>query len=414
MARPLINITKRQALIFAFFLVLYEFLTYIANDMIMPGMIKVVDSFHGPESDIANSLTAYLLGGASLQLILGPVSDRFGRRPVMVFGAVLFLICTISIACSNSMTQFMVGRFFQGMGLCFIGVVGYATLQEMFSEMDAIRIISIMANVATVAPLLGPLLGAIVVHYYSWRLIFIVIGIFALVAVWGLWKFMPETVGELKRDGERIVRMSLSAKVIAANYIALLRNKSFIMGAIAMGLQSLPCILWIALAPIILMKEAKLSYIAYGLWQLPVFGACIAGNMLLHRMTHSGTVKKLVIQGSWIVSAGLLGMLVMPLCFGNQYIWLMPGNIVYFFGIGFASAPLTRLVLFSTSVVKGTASALMSIISMSIQALGLALGALIYASHNNIVLASYCLAIGVAYVAALVISYRGTTLILPD
>ena len=80
MPQPLINITRKQALIFAAFLVLYEFLTYIANDMIMPGMIKVVESFHGTEAAIASSLTAYVLGGASLQLFLGPLSDRYGRR----------------------------------------------------------------------------------------------------------------------------------------------------------------------------------------------------------------------------------------------------------------------------------------------------------------------------------------------
>lgn len=398
MAKPLINITRRHALFFAVFLVLYEFLTYIANDMIMPGMIQVVDSFHGVESDIANSLTAYLLGGASLQLILGPLSDRVGRRPVMIAGALLFLLCTIGISCSNSMVQFMLGRFFQGMGLCFISVVGYATLQEIFAEMDAIRLISIMANVSTVAPLLGPLLGAFVVHYYSWRLIFVIVGFFALIALWGLWKFMPETVGEIKHDGEKIERMLLSTRVILENYMALMRNKQFITGSIATGLLALPCIIWIALAPIILMKEAHLSYVGYGLWQIPVFGACILGNILLHRMTHKHLVKRLVIIGSWMMSVGLLGMFILPLVLGRHYLWLMPGNIIYFLGVGFVSAPLTRLVLFSTHVMKGTASALMSIISMAIQALGLALAALLYASHNNIVLAGYCFVIGIFYV----------------
>lgn len=134
MPQPLINITRKHAFTYAMFLVLYEFLTYIANDMVMPGMIHVVDSFHGPESAIASSLTAYVLGGASLQLFLGPFSDRYGRRPVMIFGAFFFFLCTLFIACSNSIDQFLVARFFQGMGLCFICVVGYATLQEIFQK----------------------------------------------------------------------------------------------------------------------------------------------------------------------------------------------------------------------------------------------------------------------------------------
>lgn len=401
MPQPLIYITRRKAMLFALFLVLYEFLTYIANDMIMPGMIRVVELFHGTESDIANSFTVYLLGGASLQLILGPLSDRFGRRPVMLLGASLFFFCTVMIGCSNSMGQFMVGRFFQGMGLCFIGVVGYATLQEIFAEMDAIRLIAIMASVGVLAPLLGPLLGAMCIHYFSWRVIFGVIGCFALVSLWGLWVFMPETVDVIRRNGEKMPRMSLMPSVIASNYKALLLNKSFMLGSFALGFELLPCLVWIALSPIILIKMANLSYIEYGLWQLPIFGACILGNIVLRRMTHRSTLKQLVVIGSSILVVGLMIMFVLPLLFGNYYMWLIPGILIYFFGSGFVGAPLNRMVLYSTSMTKGTASAVMSMIEMCLQAAGLALVNVFYASHSNLILSSYCLLVGVLYIVSI-------------
>ena len=73
MPQPLIHITRKSAFIFAGFLVLYEFLTYVANDMIMPGMVPVVRAFHAPESAIATSFTAYVLGGASLQTVTDDV-----------------------------------------------------------------------------------------------------------------------------------------------------------------------------------------------------------------------------------------------------------------------------------------------------------------------------------------------------
>jgi DHA1 family multidrug/chloramphenicol efflux transport protein-like MFS transporter len=402
MTQPLIQITKRQSLIFAFFLLLYEFLTYIANDMIMPGMIKVVESFHGAESNIANSLTAYLLGGSSLQLILGPLSDRFGRRPVMLFGTALFFLCTIGIASSNSMEQFMLGRFFQGMGLCFIGVVGYAALQEIFAEMDAIRLTSLMASVALVAPLIGPLLGAVFIHYYPWRWIFIVIASLTLFTFWGLWRYMPETIGALRRDGETLTRMTLTPKVIFLNYKTLLHNASYMNGTLALGLQVLPCIVWIALAPIIFVTKAHLSFIAYGLWQIPVFSACIFGNLVLHRMTYRRSITKLVNIGAIIIIAGLLSMFILPLLFGDIYFWLIPGILIYFFGLGFAGSPLYRLVLYSTPVMKGTASALMTMIGMLIQAVGLALANLLYTTHNNIILAFYCVVVGLLYIVLLV------------
>lgn len=402
MQQPLINISRKQALHFACFLVLYEFLTYIANDMIMPGMIKVVESFHGPESAIATSLTAYVLGGASLQLFLGPLSDRYGRRPIMLFGALFFLLCTIMIACSNSINHFLAARFFQGMGLCFIGVIGYATLQEIFAEMDAVRLISIMANVSTTAPLLGPLLGAVFIHYFSWRLIFVLISFFALLALWGLWRFMPEPVGQTKRDGEMIPRISLSPRTVAVNYIHLFKNLPFLLGSIALGLMALPCLAWIALAPIILVSGAKLSVLQYALWQIPVFGATIMGNWLLQHLSYRGTLRKILLIGSIIIGVGLLISFLLPLLINSHFFWLMPGLIMYFFGLGVAGAPLNRLILFSTPIGKGTTSALMSMISMCIQALGIEIANYFYQSHSNILFGLYCALAAVGYFAFLV------------
>lgn len=397
MPKLLINVSQRQAFSFAIFLVMYEFLTYIANDMIMPGMISVVASFHGSESTIATSLTAYMMGGASLQLLLGPLSDRYGRRPVMLFGAMFFFFCTVFIACSWSMGQFLVARFFQGMGLGFIGVVGYATLQEIFAEMDAIRLIAIMANVSILAPLLGPLLGAIVIHYMSWRMIFVAIGAGALVALWGLWRFMPESVGQMKSDGTEIKRMSFSPRAIFDNYKVLFLNPSFMLGSIALGVLGIPCLAWIALAPIILVTNAHLSVIEYSFWQIPVFGACILGNVFLHRMTHHRSVNTLIWIGSITSIVSLLLTLIVPLVMGHAFLWLMPGLIVYFFGLGVTGAPLSRFILFSTSVSKGTASALMSMVSMCIQGGGIELANIFYRTHNNGRFGLYCALMAMVY-----------------
>lgn len=397
MPKPLINITRNHAYVFAIFLVLYEFLTYIANDMIMPGMINVVNEFHASESLIATSLTAYVLGGASLQLFLGPLSDRYGRRPVMMIGAFFFFLCTVIIGCSHSIDQFMVFRFFQGMGLCFISVVGYATLQEIFDEMDAIRLISIMSNVSILAPLLGPLLGAVFVHYFSWRIIFVIIAAFAVLALWGLWRFMPESLGQITRNGNEIKITSLAPKVIALNYKNLLFNRSFMLGSLALGLLSIPCVAWIALAPVILVLDAKLTMIEYGIWQIPVFGAYIVGNVYLQRMTRGNNIEKLIRIGSITTTLGLVSMFVLPVFLGNNFKWLMPGLIVYFLGYGIVGAPFSRFILFSTPVSKGTASALFSMLTMVIQGLGIEAANILYLTHNNQIFGISCAILGIAY-----------------
>ena len=405
MSHPLIAISRKQALLFACFLVLYEFLTYIANDMIMPGMLHVAKHFSAPESTVATSLTVYILGGASLQLILGPLSDSYGRRPLMLAGAGLFFVFTLLIACSNSMSQFLIARFFQGMGLCFIGVIGYATIQEIFDEMDAIRLIAIMANAAILAPLLGPLLGAIIIYYTSWRLIFIMIAAFALVAFWGLWHFMPEPIGQSKKDGTLIPKTPFSAQLMFKNYKVLYTNIPFCLSAFAMGLVGIPCIAWIALSPIILVKEAKLSVIQYGLWQLPVFGATILGNWFLHRLTYKHEIKKIVYWGCILLSIGLLLTALLPYLLGNDYHYLLPGIIIYFFALSVINSPLNRFCLYLTSVSKGTVSALISLSVMIIGAVGIEIASTYYKNHSNLNFGLFCVAVGTLFLLCTALAF---------
>lgn len=406
MSEPLISISRRQAITFACFLVFYEFLTYIANDMIMPGMISVVKAFNAPEYMVATSLTVYILGGASLQVLLGPLSDAHGRRPLMLIGSALFVVFTVFIACSNSMNQFLVARFFQGMGLCFIGVIGYATIQEIFEEMDAVRLIAIMANAAILAPLLGPLLGAIVIHYTTWRLIFFVIAGFALLALWGLWKYMPEPIGQVKRDGQIIEKAHFSAKVMFSNYKALFTNPEFCYCALATGFVGIPCIAWIALAPIILIVEANLSVIEYGLWQLPVFGATILGNWFLHKLTYKYKLEQIIGLGGILIIVGLLLAALLPYLFGNDYKMLIPGVVIYFFALSIINAPLNRYCLFVTSVSKGTASAVVSLSVMIIGALGIEVANVFYKTHSNLYFALYCNVVAVITILFIVLTFH--------
>ncbi len=406
MAKPLIPISYRQAILFMTYFVLYEFLTYIANDMIMPGMIQVVHTFHAPETAVASSLVAYILGGATLQIFLGPLSDTYGRRPVMLIGAALFFMLTLIIALTQTMEQFLIARFFQGMGLCFISVVGYATLHEMFCDKDAIRLSSIMGNVAITAPLLGPLAGALLVHHMGWRAIFFTIAAFSLLSLWGLWRYMPEPIGQIKEDGQRIEPASIAPKAIASNYYQLCMNPSFMLGAFIFGLLGVPCVIWIALAPVMMMNAAHVSVIEYGIWQLPIFTAAILGNVVLQRMTHRFSIIQMVWIGSLIAVLSLFSMVGCSWVFGDNFRWLVPGLMVYFFGYALAAAPLYRYILFSTEITKGTASALNSMLLMVIQAIGVGVANHLYIGHSNLHLSMLCALIGVVYLVGWYGLYR--------
>ena len=90
-------------------------------------------------------------------------------------------------------------------------------------------------------------------------------------------------------------------------------------------------------------------------------------------------------------------MFALPLYLGSSFEWLMPGMILYFLGAGIIAAPLSRFTLFLSSVSKGTASALLSMIGMSIQAMGIEIANCVYSTHNNGYFSFYCLIVGITY-----------------
>lgn len=385
----------RQALLFPLCLVLYEFATYIGNDMIQPGMLSVVEEFGVGNEWVPTSMTAYLAGGMFLQWLLGPLSDRIGRRPVMLTGVVWFIVTCLATLLAQTIEQFTLLRFLQGISLCFIGAVGYAAIQESFEEAVCIKITALMANVALIAPLLGPLVGAAWVHVLPWEGMFVLFAALAAIAFFGLQRAMPETATRL---GE-----PLSLKALASDYKLVLKNGRFVAGALALGFVSLPLLAWIAQSPIIIISGEQLSSYEYGLLQVPIFGALIAGNLVLARLTSRRTVRSLIIMGGWPIVLGLMIAAAATVVASHAYLWMTAGLSVYAFGIGVANAGLVRLTLFASDMSKGTVSAAMGMLQMLIFTIGIELSKYAWLGGGNGLFSLFNLANGVLWLLLMVI-----------
>ncbi len=386
-------------------LVLFEFATYIGNDMIQPGMLAVVANFNAGEEWVPTSMTAYLAGGMFLQWLLGPLSDRRGRRPVMLAGVSFFIITCLAILFVQNIEQFMVMRFLQGISLCFIGAVGYAAIQESFEESVCIKITAMMANVALIAPLLGPLAGAALIHVAPWQSMFVIFAVLAAIALWGLWKSMPETASRL---GEPFSMPSL-----LRDYKHVLKNRQFVCGALAIGFASLPLLTWIAQSPVILISGEGLAAYDYGLLQVPIFGALIIGNVTLARLTGKRTVEYLIKLGAGPMVVGLLIAAVATMFSAHAYLWMTAGLSLYAFGIGVANAGLYRLTLFSSDMSKGTVSAAMGVISMMIFTVGIELAKVAYVEGGAGMFNMFNLISGLAWLALVVVFLRSRQVVLP-
>ncbi|MDU2397299.1 MAG: MFS transporter [Klebsiella sp.] len=343
----------RQALLFPLCLVLYEFSTYIGNDMIQPGMLAVVQEFQVGNEWVPTSMTAYLAGGMFLQWLLGPLATLLAQ----------------------TIEQFTLLRFLQGISLCFIGAVGYAAIQESFEEAVCIKITALMANVALIAPLLGPLVGAAWVHVLPWEMMFVLFAVLAAISFVGLQRAMPETATRL---GEK-----LSVKELGRDYRLVLKNLRFVAGALATGFVSLPLLAWIAQSPVIIISGEQATSYEYGMLQVPIFGALIAGNLVLARLTSRRTVRSLIIMGGWPIMFGLILSAAATVVSSHAYLWMTAGLSFYAFGIGLANAGLVRLTLFASEMSKGTVSAAMGMLQMLIFTVGIELSKHAYELGGN-------------------------------
>lgn len=388
----------RRALLFPLCLVLFEFAAYIANDMIQPGMLAVVADFNASVEWVPTSMTAYLAGGMFLQWLLGPLSDRRGRRPVMLAGVAFFVVTCLAILLVNTIEQFIAMRFLQGIGLCFIGAVGYATIQESFEEAVCIKITALMANVALIAPLLGPLAGAALIHVAPWQTMFVLFAVLGAISFVGLWRAMPETAS---RKGEK-----LSVGAMWHDYKLVLANRRFLCGSLALGFASLPLLAWIAQSPVILISGEQLSTVEYGILQVPIFGALIIGNLTLAKLSGKTSVPQLIRYGAGPMIIGLMIAAGSTLYSSHAYLWMTAGLSLYAFGIGLANAGLVRLTLFSSDISKGTVSAAMGMISMMVFTLGIEFAKVAYLWGNSGVFNLFNLINGLLWLGLVVIFIR--------
>jgi len=362
--QPISQLTGR-ILLFPLALVLFEFATYIAHDMIQPGMLIVTSEFSvGPEW-VSTSLTAYLIGGVVLQWLLGPLSDKFGRRPVMLFGILFFAVACMLTHWVSSIEEFVSLRFIQGISLCFIGAVGYAAIQEAFDEALAVRMMALMANVALLAPLAGPLAGAAWLTVGSWRSMFWLFAACSLVAFLVLWRVMPETAGDRSH--------SIALPNLARNYGRLMKDRLVMYGSFAIGLVFIPILTWVALSPVILMHDEGLSRMQYALLQLPVFLAMIAGNLTLSKLAGRVPIEQPVKFAAWPILIGLSLALVASLLNGHSYLLITAGLSLYAFGAGMVNAGLYRLTLYASNEGKGSVAAMLGMISILTLAVGIEL-----------------------------------------
>lgn len=346
---------SRATLMFPLALVLFEFSVYIGNDLVQPAMLAITKEFGVSSSWAPSSMSFYLLGGACVAWLLGPLSDRIGRKKVLLAGVLFFVVCCLLILLTQNIESFLALRFLQGIGLTVISAVGYAAIQETFEERDAIKVMALMANISLLAPLLGPVVGAFLIDHVSWHWGFIGIAFLAFLSWFGLKAKMPDTKVSIPKQ---------PFSYILDDFKQVYKNKRFLGMTLALPMVSMPLMLWIALSPVMLVEELGFSSMQYGLAQFPVLGGLILGNIVLIKIIDKLALGKSVLIGLPIMLLGSL-VLVAGVIWQDYLIWcLIAGMTLLSFGEGISFSVLYRFALMSSEVSKGTVAAAVSMLLM--------------------------------------------------
>ncbi len=316
--------------LFAASFVIYEFTTYASNDMIMPGMLSVVKEFNSPVSYIALSIIFFLFGNAMLQLFLGPLAERFGKRCLIIYGNIIFIVFTIFLALSINMHMFLIGRLLQGAGLAFIAM-GYAMIHENFNDKNAVKLTALMANVSVLAPIIGPVIGGIIISYVSWRYVFIFSIFTALISLYGLIKYAPYNKTPLQK---------LKFKEIIENYFQIVKMPKFIIGVLAVGLVVMPSMTWIAIAPTLIMHTLKLPVSDYMLYQAIAIGGFFISTIINQIIAGKVDMMKLVDFGAKLSISGFVVIAI----FYNHIFMISIGFCVCCIGLGLQMGTMFRVL----------------------------------------------------------------------
>ncbi|MFA7281689.1 MAG: multidrug effflux MFS transporter [Sterolibacterium sp.] len=165
----------------------------LSTDLYLPSLPHLATYFAVTPAVVQQTLSLFVFGFATAQLISGPLSDRFGRRPVLFGGLLTYLAASIACGLAPSITLLVLGRFVQAVGCCTAVVIARAIIRDAFEPAEGARMIAKASSIFSLAPILGPILGGYLQIAFGWRAAFVAQTFFCSLLAVAAWRLLSET-----------------------------------------------------------------------------------------------------------------------------------------------------------------------------------------------------------------------------
>ena len=224
----------------------------VTTDMYLPSLPAVAEDLQASQAAVQFTLSGMLLGGGVGQLVIGPLSDRFGRRLPLLVGITLHVVISLLCSIAPDIGTLIVLRVLQGFFNAAAAVVAIAVIRDRFVGSDAARLLSRLMLVIGVAPLFAPTIGQAIAGVWEWRAVFYALALIGAALVVIVWRFMPETLPVERRRPARPAR-------VAGGYWQLLRNVRFMSLAVIPGLGLGVIMSYVVGSPFVFQDQYGLS-----------------------------------------------------------------------------------------------------------------------------------------------------------
>jgi DHA1 family bicyclomycin/chloramphenicol resistance-like MFS transporter len=266
----------------------------------LPALTRILESDSGT---VQLTLSLFLLSLATAQLLLGPLSDRFGRRPVVLGGIAITVLASLAGIAASSIHALIAVRILQAIGAATGIVMSRAIIRDLFDRNRAAAMIGLVTTAMVIAPMVSPMIGGILDTTFGWEAIFIFLTCFSAI-VW-TWAFL--TLKETRPAG-----VEHTPGAIAKDTRALLGNAKFLGYVLAAALGSAPFFTFLGGGPYIVVTMMGRTSVEFGFWFALTSLGYMAGNFSVSRLAHRLGVDAMIMAGIGVEFMGaLLGIILL-------------------------------------------------------------------------------------------------------